>query len=75
MGAAGVSAAASRVFFSYIGFDAASTAGEEARNPKRDLPKAILLSMLIVTTIYVLVAVPPSAPGRGAGSTVPRLPS
>ena len=57
MGAAGVSAAASRVFFSYIGFDAASTAGEEARNPKRDLPRAILLSMLIVTTIYVLVAV------------------
>jgi APA family basic amino acid/polyamine antiporter len=57
MGAAGVSAAASSVFFSYIGFDAASTAGEEARNPKRDLPRAILLSMLIVTTIYVLVAV------------------
>ncbi|HSN35616.1 MAG TPA: amino acid permease [Arthrobacter sp.] len=57
MGAAGVSAAASRVFFSYIGFDAASTAGEEARNPKRDLPRAILLSMVIVTTIYVLVAV------------------
>ena len=57
MGAAGVSAAASSVFFSYIGFDAASTAGEEARNPKRDLPRAIMLSMLIVTTIYVLVAV------------------
>lgn len=57
MGAAGVSAAASRVFFSYIGFDAASTAGEEARNPKRDLPRAIMLSMLIVTTVYVLVAV------------------
>ncbi|WP_426303391.1 amino acid permease [Arthrobacter sp. R-11] len=57
MGAAGVSAAASRVFFSYIGFDAASTAGEEAKNPKRDLPRAIMLSMLIVTSIYVLVAV------------------
>jgi len=57
MGAAGVSAAASRVFFSYIGFDAASTAGEEARNPQRDLPRAIMLSMVIVTTLYVLVAV------------------
>jgi APA family basic amino acid/polyamine antiporter len=57
MGAAGVSAAASKVFFSYIGFDAASTAGEEARNPKRDMPRAILLSMLIVTTLYVLVAI------------------
>ncbi|MDI2021528.1 putative amino acid permease YhdG [Paenarthrobacter nicotinovorans] len=57
MGAAGVSAAASSVFFSYIGFDAASTAGEEARNPKRDLPRAIMLSMVIVTSIYVLVSV------------------
>lgn len=57
MGTAGVAAGASRVFFSYIGFDAASTAGEEARNPQRDLPKAIMLSMVIVTTIYVLVAV------------------
>ncbi|NKG19434.1 APC family permease [Paeniglutamicibacter terrestris] len=57
MGAAGVTGAASIVFFSYIGFDAASTAGEEAINPKRDLPKAILLSMIIVTVAYVLVAV------------------
>lgn len=57
MGAAGVTAAASSVFFSYIGFDAASTAGEEAKNPKRDLPRAIMLSMLIVTLTYVLVAV------------------
>ncbi|MBP2411693.1 APA family basic amino acid/polyamine antiporter [Arthrobacter stackebrandtii] len=57
MGTAGVSAAASRVFFSYIGFDAASTAGEEARNPQRDLPRAIMLSMVIVTSVYVLVAV------------------
>ena len=57
MGAAGVSAAASTVFFSYIGFDAASTAGEEARDPKRDLPRSILLSMIIVTVLYVAVAV------------------
>ena len=54
---AGVSAAASTVFFSYIGFDAASTAGEEARDPKRDLPRSILLSMIIVTVLYVAVAV------------------
>lgn len=57
MGAAGVTGAASIVFFSYIGFDAASTAGEEAKNPKRDLPRAIMLSMVIVTLAYVLVAV------------------
>ncbi|MEU1876950.1 amino acid permease [Streptosporangium sp. NPDC020072] len=56
LGVAGITAAASQVFFSYIGFDAASTAGEEARNPKRDLPLAILLSLLIVTVVYVLVA-------------------
>ncbi|MEU7854729.1 amino acid permease [Nonomuraea sp. NPDC049141] len=57
MGVAGVTAAASQVFFSYIGFDAASTAGEEAKNPKRDLPLAIILSLAIVTIVYVLVAV------------------
>ncbi|GAB3212031.1 amino acid permease [Marinactinospora thermotolerans] len=56
MGIAGISAAGAQVFFSYIGFDAASTAGEEARNPKRDLPLAILLSLVIVTVVYVLVA-------------------
>ncbi|MFI0408461.1 amino acid permease [Actinomadura sp. 3N508] len=55
MGFAGISAAGSKVFFSYIGFDAASTAGEEAKNPRRDLPLAIILSLVIVTTIYVLV--------------------
>ncbi|MFD9635632.1 amino acid permease [Streptomyces violascens] len=56
MGTAGVSGAASTLFFSYIGFDAASTAGEEAKNPKRDLPRAIMLSLIIVTALYVLVA-------------------
>src|SRR5699024_11407967 len=39
------------------GCHAASTAGEEAKNPRRDLPRAIILSMLIVTSMYVLVAV------------------
>ncbi|MFD0883868.1 amino acid permease [Streptosporangium algeriense] len=56
LGVAGITAAASQVFFSYIGFDAASTAGEEARNPRRDLPLAILLSLVVVTVVYVLVA-------------------
>lgn len=55
MGLAGISAAGAKVFFSYIGFDAASTAGEEARNPTRDLPRAIMLSLGIVTATYVLV--------------------
>ncbi|MFE0646792.1 amino acid permease [Streptomyces sp. NPDC058877] len=56
LGTAGVSAAGASLFFSYIGFDAASTAGEEAKDPKRDLPRAIMLSLLIVTVLYVLVA-------------------
>nr|WP_308119116.1 amino acid permease [Streptomyces sp. JJ38] len=56
LGMAGVSAAGASLFFSYIGFDAASTAGEEARNPQRDLPRAIMLSLLIVTALYVMVA-------------------
>ncbi|MCZ4120370.1 amino acid permease [Streptomyces sp. H39-S7] len=56
LGMAGVSAAGATLFFSYIGFDAASTAGEEAKNPKRDMPRAIILSLLIVTVLYCLVA-------------------
>ena len=52
-----MSAGAAKLFFSYIGFDAASTAGEEAKNPQRDLPRAILLSLGIVTVLYCLVAV------------------
>ncbi|RJL31367.1 amino acid permease [Bailinhaonella thermotolerans] len=55
MGVAGISAAGAKVFFSYIGFDAASTAGEEAKDPRRDLPRAIVLSLAIVTAVYVLV--------------------
>lgn len=57
MGVAGIAAASSRLFFSYIGFDAASTAGDEATNPRRDLPRAIILSMVIVTAVYILVAI------------------
>ncbi|MGV9246634.1 amino acid permease [Streptomyces sp. NPDC003710] len=57
LGTAGMSAGAASLFFSYIGFDAASTAGEEARNPQRDLPRAIILSLVLVTALYVLVAV------------------
>ncbi|GGP46219.1 hypothetical protein GCM10010185_17340 [Saccharothrix coeruleofusca] len=55
-GVAGITGAASLVFFSFIGFDAASTAGEEARNPQRDLPRAIVISLAVVTAVYVLVA-------------------
>jgi APA family basic amino acid/polyamine antiporter len=48
--------AAALIFFAYIGFDAVSTSGGEARNPGRDLPRAIVGSLLIATVIYILVA-------------------
>jgi APA family basic amino acid/polyamine antiporter len=55
-GFAGVQAGAAIIFFSYIGFDAVSTAAEETRNPKRDIPIGILGSLAICTLIYVAVA-------------------
>ncbi|MBE7213084.1 MAG: amino acid permease [Gluconacetobacter diazotrophicus] len=55
-GIGGVGAAAGSIFFSFIGIDAVSTAGEEARDPRRTLPRAILLALLVVTAAYVLVA-------------------
>jgi APA family basic amino acid/polyamine antiporter len=53
----GILRAASVVFFAYIGFEAVSTAGQEARNPQRDMPIGILGSMLITTFLYILVSV------------------
>jgi APA family basic amino acid/polyamine antiporter len=64
-GMAGIGAAASSIFFSYIGIDAVSTAGEEVKDPRRTLPLAIILSLLIVTAAYILVAVARSAPSLG----------
>ncbi|WP_395726196.1 amino acid permease [Nakamurella sp.] len=52
----GVLAAASLVFFAFIGFDIVATAAEETRNPKKDLPRGILGSLVIVTVLYVLVS-------------------
>ena len=56
-GAAGISAAAGTIFFSFIGLDAVSTAGEEVRDPQRALPRAIMGALVIVVSVYVLVAV------------------
>ncbi|MFB7368968.1 APC family permease [Streptomyces sp. NPDC056222] len=56
-GVGGVTVAASGVFFSYVGFDTVSTAGEEVRNPRRTIPLALLFTLLAVTTLYVTVAV------------------
>ncbi|HLN11290.1 MAG TPA: amino acid permease [Xanthobacteraceae bacterium] len=54
-GWSGVVRGAAVVFFAYIGFDAVSTAAQEARNPKRDMPIGILVSLVICTVLYVAV--------------------
>ena len=56
-GMAGVTAAAGTVFFSFIGIDTIATAGEETRNPTRDVPLGILAALVIVTVFYMLVAI------------------
>jgi APA family basic amino acid/polyamine antiporter len=43
-------------FFSYIGFDAVSTAGEECKNPQKDLPRGLIWSLVICTVLYILTA-------------------
>lgn len=55
-GWSGVLAAAGVIFFAYIGFDAISTAAQEAKNPQRDMPVGILASLVVCTILYVAVA-------------------
>ena len=55
-GIGGITAAAGTIFFSFIGLDAVATAGEEVKDPQRSLPRAIIGALIIVTTVYVLVA-------------------
>lgn len=55
-GIAGVMKGVSGVFFAYIGFDAISTTAEECKNPKRDLPLSMILSLVITTVLYVLIS-------------------
>jgi basic amino acid/polyamine antiporter, APA family len=55
-GFSGIIRAAAIVFFAYIGFDAVSTAAQEAKNPKRDMPIGILGSLAICTILYILFA-------------------
>jgi basic amino acid/polyamine antiporter, APA family len=52
----GISKGASRIFFAYIGFDAVSTAAQEAKKPQRDMPIGILGSLAICTVLYILVS-------------------
>jgi APA family basic amino acid/polyamine antiporter len=56
MGFGGIGAGAAYIFFAYIGFDAVSTTAQEAKNPQRDLPIGIILSLLVCTILYISVA-------------------
>jgi len=56
-GASGVFTAAGIIFFSYIGIDAVSTAGDEVKDPHRNMPLAIIISLVTVTALYIGVAV------------------
>ncbi|WP_168583979.1 APC family permease [Gephyromycinifex aptenodytis] len=55
-GVHGVLGAAGTIFFSYIGLDAVSTAGEEVKDPQKTMPRALMLALVIVTGFYLLVA-------------------
>ena len=52
----GVMAGAGVVFFAYIGFDAVSTAAQEAKNPQRDMPRGIIGSLILCTILYIVVS-------------------
>lgn len=53
-GFSGIMAGAGTIFFAYIGFDAVSTAAQEARNPQKDMPVGIIGSLIVCTILYVL---------------------
>ncbi|WP_263359601.1 amino acid permease [Acidicapsa ligni] len=52
----GIATGAASIFFAYIGFDAVSTAAQEAKNPQRDMPIGILGSLVVCTILYIMVA-------------------
>jgi basic amino acid/polyamine antiporter, APA family len=74
-GAAGISAAAAIIFFSYIGFDAVSTAAEETKDPPRDMPFGIIMSLLITTVLYIAISVVMTgmAPWKQLGTAEPMI--
>jgi APA family basic amino acid/polyamine antiporter len=74
-GFAGISAGAAIIFFSYIGFDAVSTAAEEAENPARDMPFGIIMSLAICTILYIALSLVMTgmAPWQTLGTAEPML--
>jgi APA family basic amino acid/polyamine antiporter len=74
-GFAGISAAAAIIFFAYIGFDAVSTAAEETKDPGRDMPFGIVMSLLITTVLYIAIAIVMTgiAPWKTLGTAEPMI--
>jgi APA family basic amino acid/polyamine antiporter len=74
-GWAGISAGAAIIFFSYIGFDATSTAAEEAKDPARDMPFGIIMSLVICTVLYIVLSLVMSgmAPWNRLGTAEPMV--
>ena len=74
-GFAGISAGAAIIFFSYIGFDATSTAAEEARDPARDMPFGIIMSLVVCTVLYIVLALVMTgmAPWQKLGTAEPMI--
>jgi APA family basic amino acid/polyamine antiporter len=71
----GISAGAAIIFFSYIGFDAVSTAAEEAEAPARDMPFGIIMSLVICTVLYIALSLVMTglAPWKNLGTPEPML--
>jgi APA family basic amino acid/polyamine antiporter len=74
-GFAGISAGAAIIFFSYIGFDAVSTAAEEAQAPARDMPFGIIMSLVVCTVLYMAISVVMTglAPWQQLGTPEPMI--
>lgn len=74
-GFAGISAAAAIIFFSYIGFDAVSTAAEEAKDPARDMPFGIIMSLVVCTVLYIGLSIVMTgmAPWKVLGTAEPMI--
>ncbi len=74
-GFGGISAAAAIIFFSYIGFDAVSTAAEEAINPAKDMPFGIIMSLAVTTVLYIALSIVMTglAPWQQLGTPEPMI--
>ena len=74
-GFAGISAGAAIIFFSYIGFDAVSTAAEEAKDPARDMPFGIIMSLIVCTVLYIALSIVMTgvAPWQTLGTPEPMI--